>query len=578
MKKDFRKIKRNSGIAMMISVIFFLFISLAIIAGLVTPSVREFRNANANLNSKKSYFLAESGIEDAFYRIKNNMTIGTSETITVGSVSTTTTIADISGGKKEIASLGDTQSFERKVDLIISTGVGVSFSYGVQTGQGGFSMDNGSSIVGSIYSNGPISGSGSITGSATSANSAALASDQSNGSGVPTYDVSFGNANGTQDFAQSFQVSTSEVANKVQLYVKKVGSPSNLTIRIVNDNSGVPSATTKTSGTLSASAISTNYGWVDVPFDTNPQLDSGTTYWIVVDASTSASNYYKIGGNNDGYANGASKIGAYSGSWNNNSPSTLDGFFSLYLGGISGSIDGVTVGTGSTGNAYAHTVTNATIRGTNYCQTGSGNNKSCNTSLADPVQVAMPVSDQNIQDWKDAAAAGGTYSGDYTVSGSSTTLGPKKITGNLIIDNNGILTMSGTIWVQGNLTVNNNGNMRLSSFYGTSEGVIIVDGTITIGNNASFSGSGTSGSYIMALSTSSSTSAITLSNNAGAVTLYAANGTIDVANNGTAKSLTGYYIHLGNNSTITYDSGLANANFVSGPSGSYNISSWAETQ
>lgn len=563
---------------MMISVIFFLFISLAIITGLVAPSVREFRNANANLNSKKSYFLAESGVEDAFYRIKNNMTIGTSETLTLDSVSTTTTIADISGGKKEITSLGDTQSFERKVDLIVSTGVGVSFSYGVQTGQGGFSMDNGSSIVGSIYSNGPITGSGSITGSATSANSAALASDQSNGGGVPTYDVSFGNASGTQDFAQSFQVSTSEVANKVQLYLKKVGNPSNLTVRIVNDNSGVPSAVTKTSGVLSASTVSTNYGWVDVSFGTNPQLDSGITYWIVVDASTSASNYYKIGGNNDGYANGISKIGAYNGTWNNNSPGILDGFFSLYLGGISGLINGITVGTGSTGNAYAHTVAGSTVRGTNYCQTGSGNNKSCNTSLADPVQIAMPISDQNIQDWKDVAAAGGTYSGNYSVSGSSASLGPQKVTGNMTVDNGGTLTVNGTIWVQGNLTLNNNALVKLGSSYGASEGLIIVDGIVNIGNNASFAGSGTAGSYIMILTTSSSTSALTLSNNAGAAVLYASNGTINMSNNGTAKSLTGYYIHLSNNAIITYDSGLANANFVSGPSGSYNISSWAETQ
>ena len=120
--------------------------------------------------------------------------------------------------------------------------------------------------------------------------------------------------------------------------------------------------------------------------------------------------------------------------------------------------------------------------------------------------------------------------------------------------------------------------MDLSSWYGSSEGVIVVDGTISILNNATFEGSGTPGSYILALTTSNSTSAISLANNAGAVSLYAANGTIDVNNNGTAKSLTGYYIHLGNNAVITYDSGISNTNFVSGPSGSWNIYSWKETE
>ncbi|KKS10598.1 MAG: hypothetical protein UU66_C0043G0013, partial [Parcubacteria group bacterium GW2011_GWB1_41_5] len=66
---------------MLISVIFFLFISLAIISGLVGPTLREFRNADINLKSKQSYFLAESGVEDAFYRIKNNMAIGSSESL-----------------------------------------------------------------------------------------------------------------------------------------------------------------------------------------------------------------------------------------------------------------------------------------------------------------------------------------------------------------------------------------------------------------------------------------------------------------------------------------------------------------
>ncbi len=574
MKKQ--KINYQKGNALIIVMMLFVVIAMSISIGLAAPTISSVRSVKDTLESKRSYAVAESGVEDVFYRIRTAKNVSSTETLTIGTQQVTTTVTDLSGGKKQINSSGDSNNRNRIINAIIGQGTGVSFSYGVQTGKGGFSMSNNSGIIGSIYSNGPVTGSGYVTGSATSANSSALTSDQSNGSGTPAYDVTFGTATATQDFAQSFQVSDTEVVNKVQLYIKKVGNPSNLTVRIVNNSGTNPSAVTKASGTLSASLISTNYGWVEVPFSTNPQLDVGTTYWIVIDASNSASNYYRIGANDNGYANGSSKIGQYNGSWNNTSPSTIDGFFNLFIGGTTGLISGITVGTGSVGNTYAHTVNNSTIRGTNYCQVGTGNNKACNTTLADPVEIAMPISDQNIQDWKDVAESGGTYSGNYTVNSTSASLGPMKVTGNLTVSNNGSLTINGTLWIQGNLDVSNNATVRLASGYGSSEGVIIVDGTVNLGNNANFVGSGTSGSYVMVLTTSNSTSAITVGNNAGAVILYAANGTVNVSNNAGAKSITGYYISLSNNAVITYDSGLANANFVNGPSGSWSSTSWRE--
>lgn len=574
-KQKNKKIKTNKGAAMLISVIFFLFISLAIISGLVSPSIREFKNANELMQSHQSFFLSESVIEDSYFRLKTGKDIGSTNTITLENNSATANITDSGYNEKTISSLGDVFSRQRKNEMMLSTGTGISFSYGVQSGTGGVTMSNGSSVNGSVYSNGNITGSGSITGTALSANSSALTADQINDSGTPSYNVIFGNANSTQDFAQSFQVSTSSPVNKVELYLKKVSTPGNLTVRIVTNSTDKPSTTTLASGSLSASLVSTTYGWVSVPFSSNPELTAGVTYWIVIDSATNSSKYYIIGANNNGYSSGNGKIGQYSGTWNNTSPSGLDGFFKLYLGGLTGLISGITIGTGGVGNAYAHTVNNSNIAGTNYCQTGSGNNKSCNTSLQDPTQVAMPISDQNILDWKAEGTAGGIYSGNY-VSSSNSSLGPKEITGNLSVTNGAHLTVTGTLWVHGTIDISNNATVSLSSSYGTSEGVIVADGIVNIGNNASFSGSGSSGSYLMVLSTSTSTSAIKLSNNGGAVILYAANGTVELENNASAKSLNGKFINLENNSTVIYDSGLANANFVNGPSGGWTISSWKE--
>lgn len=571
-----KKINYQSGAAMLISVIFFLFISLAIISGLVSPAVREFKNSNNLIKSHQSLFASESAIEDTYFRLKSAQTVGSTNVISVGDSTATATITDSGYNQKTISALGDVNSHQRKNEIVLNTGTGVSFSYGVQVGTGGFIMDNNSVVNGSVYSNGNITGSGSITGAAFSADAPALVADQTNGSGIPAYDISFGNTTNTQDFAQSFQTSTTNVVNKVDLYLKKVSTPSNLIVKIVADASGKPGTTTLASGSLSASLISTNYGWVSVPFSSNPELTAGVPYWIVVDGSVSATKYYFIGANNNNYANGTDKIGQYSGTWNNTTPSTLDGFFKLYLGGTTGLIDGVHVGSGGVGNAYAHTITNSIIAGTNYCQVGSGNNRACNTSLADPTQVPMPISDQNILDWKTEAEAGGVYSGNYTVNSSSASLGPKKITGNLTLSNNANLTVTGTLWVQGDLSISNNVIVNLSPSFGTSEGVIVVDGIVNISNNSTFSGSGSTGSYLMVLSTSTSTSAITLANNGGAVILYAANGTVNLANNSSAKSLNGKFIHLSNNAVIVYDSGLVNSNFVNGPSGGWGITSWKE--
>lgn len=163
MKKDFKKIKKNGGAAMLVSVIFFLFISLAIISGLVSPVVREFKNANVNLNSKKSYFLAESGVEDVAYRIMKNITVSNSEIISLNFGSAVTTTSTVLGNQV-ISSVGDVLNHQRKINMMLSTGKGNSFKYGIQSGQGGFILENSASVTGNVYSSGSIVGSGNIIG------------------------------------------------------------------------------------------------------------------------------------------------------------------------------------------------------------------------------------------------------------------------------------------------------------------------------------------------------------------------------------------------------------------------------
>ncbi len=583
--KILRQYKTNGGAAMMILVLFFVFISLALLVGIVTPVVREFQIASANLESKQAYYLSESGLEDAMYRLNNNMQIGSTTTLTLGTSTATTVITNEPSGQKDITTIGTDNSHQRKVDLLLSTGTGVSFNYGVQVGQGGIDLTGSGQIVGNVYSNGPITGDSSaiITGSAISANSPAFIADQGNGTGVPPYNVSFGNAAATQEIAQSFQLATSSPLNTIQLYVKKVGTPSNDTLKIVADSGGSPGTTVIASGTLSASLVTTSYGWIDVTFSTNPTLAVGTTYWLIVDANTSKNNYYIIGATNGGYANGIGKIGSAS-SWGNTTPPGLDYYFNIYLGGVLGSIAGSSasqynplhIGTVS-GTAQAHTVKYTNSTGLIYCQTGVGNNKSC-TSATDPTYIGFPISNSNIAQWQSDATTGGIQNGSYTVPNGGTTLGPKKIVGDLTVSSGRTLTVSGVLWVTGNLTLDGNGVIQLGSGYGVNDGVILVDGTITIAGGGHATGSGITGSYIMFVTTSTSSAAASIAGGAGAVIVYAPNGTASLSGGAALKEITAYKISVSGGSTVTYESGLANNNFTSGPSGAWNVSSWQEIQ
>ncbi len=584
--KNILKIKRNGGQAFLLGVVMFLFLSLSAVVGISNPILRQASITNDFLTSRKSYFLSEAGVEDSIYRIKNNKQTSSPETLSLDGASVVTTITDTLG-TKTIETSAESKKLVRKIGTVLKTGIGTSFSYGIQSGAGGFTLGNNVVVNGSVYASGAIVGSSGslITGAAFSANGPALTADQKNDSPLsPTNFVKFGDSSSTQDLGQSFKVSVSETLAKISVYIKKTSTPSNLTARITTDSAGSPSENTLTSATLDSSLITSSYGWVDISLPNNIQLISGTTYWVVLDGGNSTTRYYTVG-TNTAYANGQGKIGQYSGTWNDTSPVGLDSYFKIYLGGMTGLIDGVSVGTSGVGNAEAYEVKNSTIAGSLYCQVGSGNNKSCNTSKAIPTSLDFAISDGNIEEWKSDASAGGVINGDYTVS-SNISLGPKKIVGDLLIDGNKTLTLTGTIWVIGKVTLGNGAKIALSSSYGINSGTLVTDGTVRVSNNSLFSGSGQSGSYLMVLTTSDcplgdlcdGLYAIDISNNAGAVILNAQKGTVHLNNNATVKGITAYKTIFDSNAVINYEQGIANLNFTNGPTGGWNIKSWAEIE
>jgi len=584
---------------MLITTIFFMSFSLIVSAGLITPIVKQLKVSSNLWKSTESYYTAEAGIEDVTYRVKSGKEYNTTEVLTIGDFSAETTLENTLDGIT-ITSTGSSGNYQKSIETKVVEGEGISFVYGIQSGKGGILFGSSAGVIGNVYSNGDIISQNSgafITGSAYVANSPDIVADQANESpSIPTNSIVFGNANISQDFAQSFEVSTSSTITQINLFVKQTGSPSNATVNIIKDSGGNPSSDSDdilASGILNSSLVTESFGWVEIPLSPNPTISSSTAYWIVIDASTgSDSKKYTIGANLDSnYLNGLSKTGRGN-SWN--SPTGYDAYFKVYLGGAFGKIIGMgewnkfDIGTEGVGNVHAHTVNYVNASGFIRCKSDYKNNKVCDTSYDDPTPAPFPVSDGNVEDWKDIASRGGTFVGNYGTLGYGTsTLPYGKIVGDLTISGGHILTLNKMLWVTGNIIMEGNSRLLVSQSFGNSGLIIVTDGRVAIPGSCRADGNGNSGSYLMIVTTSNCSGGTTcggkyameISGSGGAVILNAQKGTIYFVGSASAKEATADRIVLaGGGVRITYESGLANPNFVDGPSGGFNITSWKEIE
>lgn len=510
----------------------------------------------------------------------------------------------------------------RKVRAVLKTDAGISFFYGAQAGEGGIIMEENSRIegaggvAGNIYSNGPVTGDqgATITGDVTVATG--IAEDNQARSTVCNQDQVAGQTSPQIDFAQSFQPSETKTLSKASLYIKKVGSPQNATVRIAVNNNGSPAQNDLMNGTLAESLVGSNYSWVEIIFSNPVTLTGGATYWIVVDAKKDANKYWVwCKDSNQGYGNGAGK---YSDDWDDDPWAAITGdlAFKTFFGTGVSLIDTAVV----YGDARAHTITSSQICGDAYYQSIDASSVSflndpsgniCSSPLTsgtgfadqpDPPVQNMPISEGNIQDWKDEAEAGGIIQGDCGDSGSpacviaddgTITLGPKKINGNLVLTKKQTLIVYGTLYFTGSVSTDSGAGatIRCAPSYGEESCVLITDSWVHIKNNMAFAGSGEEGSYILMLSALDNcrggdqqpqcthhNGAIDLHNNATGAIFYTADSLINLHNGVNVTEATAYALRLDNNAIITYENGLINALFSAGPSGGWSIDEWREIE
>lgn len=166
----------------MLFVMIFMVASIALtysISRSIYAQVQQYRLA---YDSKQSFYVADAALEDMAYRYIASLTPDAVETIQIGDAyATTTSTFDTVDDVFIITTTAVDNGAFRGGQLELYTGSGASFNFGVQTGNGGFELTNGSSVVGNVFSNGYIEktggGTATIFGDAISAGPAGLIKD-----------------------------------------------------------------------------------------------------------------------------------------------------------------------------------------------------------------------------------------------------------------------------------------------------------------------------------------------------------------------------------------------------------------
>lgn len=561
-----------------------LFTILFIIAG----AQIYYQNANYSTSVAEATSLAEAGVDKALASL--NQTGGNyngeeQAVLSFGSYSVKVTTVDSATKLLEVTGyVPNKQSplARRTIKVNVSRGIGASFVYGVQVGDGGLQLGNSNQITGSIYSNGSITaGNGNIiTGDAWIADSTQIIPDQTTDCDeVNCMDYFFGktvNGEPRVNVAQSFKVSNSGLLNKVKIKLRKIGTPADSTVRVLLDKNGEPDKNNViASGTLSSSLITSTYSFIEVTFTSSPSLVAGTTYWLMISTTSDSSNYFSW--QNDlaqTYNNGLPR---WSPDWQAKNPSwvdiTGDLSFQIYLVGGANQISGNN-SFNVYGSVHANTIQNLTISKDAYYQ------NLINTTVSgikypnspDPPPKPFPLSDANIAEWKQQAENAGVTTGDITTCSN---LKAGKVVGNVTFNSNCNITSSSPVWITGNFSINTNNTINLDSSFGPISGIIIVDGIVSLGSNNHVNGSGTGNSILLLLSTYDSrttgVSAIQINNTGNEAVLYTDKGIIEPGNSNKFKELTAWGIKLVNNAIITYDTGLSSSLFTTGPSGSFSL-------
>ncbi len=148
--------KKNTGSVMIFTTLFFISISMILLSGLSYVSVKSIKNIRNTIIGKTNYYVAEAGMEDALYRLKNSFLIYPNTTLTIDANSASVNFIDTYDGYTTLSSVASTGGYYKSLQAKLTLSTNVSFKYGIEAGSGGITLSNSSYVTGTVHSNGTI--------------------------------------------------------------------------------------------------------------------------------------------------------------------------------------------------------------------------------------------------------------------------------------------------------------------------------------------------------------------------------------------------------------------------------------
>ena len=145
-----------TGQAAIFGVLFVMAAMLAANLGTASISIKETRVAEENARSKRAYFTAEAGVEDAMYRLGSGKQTPPSISISLNNSVVTTSVVQAPTFTYTISGTGVAKNAYRAVVSQMTIEPGAQFGYALQVGFGGVEVGNSSTVNGSLYINGSL--------------------------------------------------------------------------------------------------------------------------------------------------------------------------------------------------------------------------------------------------------------------------------------------------------------------------------------------------------------------------------------------------------------------------------------
>ena len=152
---------RSQGYILVLALVF-LGIFFTASAAYLNSSMSFTRSARYDVTNAQALAIAEGALDVAVYQLNLDSSYGGQANTPLGSGVFTVTVSNINSVTRRVTATGYVPNSAspvatKTIQTIISTNNDViSFHFGIQSGDGGFTLDNTSSISGNVYSSGPI--------------------------------------------------------------------------------------------------------------------------------------------------------------------------------------------------------------------------------------------------------------------------------------------------------------------------------------------------------------------------------------------------------------------------------------